>query len=213
MGTLPRNRKSQRPPKAEDLNKVVAKIAKVITRGYIEEGDLASLTDYFAVAKGLADIRIVYNGSSSGLNAALWAPNFWLPTPSTCLRQLFDNSKCLDKDLGNMFLNFPMDQSMKQFAGVDVTSIMPELQTLLGDKINLKTDQQGRCLMRWIRLFMGMTPSPYLAIAYYYIAEELARGSRLDPTNPCQFDKVRFNIPGLDDHDPTLPWSSSGILL
>ena len=62
------------PPKAEDLKKVVAKIAKVISRGYLEEGDVVSLTDYFAVAKGLTDIRIVSNGSSSGLNAALWAP-------------------------------------------------------------------------------------------------------------------------------------------
>jgi hypothetical protein len=38
--------------------------------------------DFFAVEK-YSDIRLVYNGMSCGLNEALWAPNFWLPLPST----------------------------------------------------------------------------------------------------------------------------------
>jgi hypothetical protein len=37
--------------------------------------------DFFEVNKG-SDICLVYNGTSCGLNNALWAPNFWLPTPS-----------------------------------------------------------------------------------------------------------------------------------
>jgi hypothetical protein len=39
-----------------------------------------NLLHYFAVPKGEADIRVVFNGTSCGLNDALWSPNFYLPT-------------------------------------------------------------------------------------------------------------------------------------
>jgi hypothetical protein len=41
---------------------------------------VSSLTSFFAVPKGTAGIRVVYDATRSGLNDAIWAPNFFLPT-------------------------------------------------------------------------------------------------------------------------------------
>ena len=63
--------------------KLWPKILKVILRGYISLtpfNKVSNLTDYFTVPKGEDNVRVVYNGTSSGLNKVLWAPNFWLPT-------------------------------------------------------------------------------------------------------------------------------------
>jgi hypothetical protein len=49
-------------------------------RGYIAMGERKSLIFFFDIPKGLDDIRVVYDGTRSGLNAALRAPWFPLPT-------------------------------------------------------------------------------------------------------------------------------------
>ena len=60
--------------------------------------------------KGDLDIRVVYNGTASGLNEALWAPGFYLPNANAAARLLMFYSFTVDADLGEMFLNFPMDK-------------------------------------------------------------------------------------------------------
>ena len=50
-------------------------------------GEIKNLTCYFSVPKG-EDILMVYNGTSSGLNAALWDPHFLLLTIRFMLREL-----------------------------------------------------------------------------------------------------------------------------
>ena len=55
---------------------------KVVAKGYIELIDIKfveSIMYMFHVAKG-DDIRMVYDGSKSGLNAAIYALWFALPT-------------------------------------------------------------------------------------------------------------------------------------
>jgi hypothetical protein len=47
---------------------MVDRLLKVFERRYFEYGDIASLTQFFKVSKGEFDIRMVYNGTSSGLN-------------------------------------------------------------------------------------------------------------------------------------------------
>jgi hypothetical protein len=63
-----------------------------------------SLIDSFPVDKD-DDIKMVYNGTSSGLNNALHAPNFWLPIPASAARVLGVGYFMVDMDLGEMFLN------------------------------------------------------------------------------------------------------------
>ena len=68
--------------------KVREKLEKVMKKGYIEIADIQmveSIMYMFDVVKG-EDIRMVYDGSKSGLNDALWAPWFALPTINTMTR-------------------------------------------------------------------------------------------------------------------------------
>jgi hypothetical protein len=60
---------AQRPkPDLVQQALMLDKLLKVLERQYFEYGDIASLTQFFKVSKGEFDIRIVYNGTSSGLN-------------------------------------------------------------------------------------------------------------------------------------------------
>jgi hypothetical protein len=80
----PTSKDKQRPytdPKMERLEK--NKIKKVIDRGYVKQVSpelILCLMHFFSVSKSDVDIQMVYDGSKSGLNAALWAPRFALPT-------------------------------------------------------------------------------------------------------------------------------------
>ena len=53
--------------------------------------------------KGLHDIRMVYNATSSGLNDSVWAPWFSLPTVELHLRAVVEGTYMADNDLGEMF--------------------------------------------------------------------------------------------------------------
>eukprot|EP00978_Attheya_sp_CCMP212_P007880 scaffold18321_cov53-Attheya_sp.AAC.6 len=81
------------------------------------------LVDYFHVPKPKADgIRLILNRTSCGLNAAVWAPNFWLvPTSKTAANLLNYNYCSLDVDLGEMFYNFPLPEVFRKYSGVDLT--------------------------------------------------------------------------------------------
>ena len=98
-----------------------------------------------------------------------------------------------------MFLDFPMDPKLRPYSGIDLTPVGHQL-----GKFSVSKGQQ--LWMRWNPLFMGMKPSPFFAVRYAYLAEELARGPPADPSSPFRFDHVRFNIPGQTDYDPSLPW-------
>lgn len=85
-GTLPVNTTAQRVPKLDDLKLMMEKLDKVLSRGYISPGWFVSLTSDFFVPKGEVDIRLVYDGTASGLNDARWAPSLWLPTSDSAVR-------------------------------------------------------------------------------------------------------------------------------
>jgi hypothetical protein len=73
-----------------------------------------SLMDFFDVDKD-SNIRLVYNGTSCGLNKALWAPNFWLPTPATATQTLGYGYYMVDINLGELVLNFPLHSILQKF--------------------------------------------------------------------------------------------------
>jgi hypothetical protein len=50
------------------------KLGKVRCMGYLAPGEIKSLTSFFAVPKGDSDIGMVYDGTKSDLNDAMWAP-------------------------------------------------------------------------------------------------------------------------------------------
>lgn len=178
---------------------VKGKIEKVIKRRYMTKVctglKLCSLIKYFAVPKGDDDFRMVYDGTASGLNDAVWAPSFWLPTVESLVRALDSNSWMADRDIGEMFLNFQLHETAWPFAGVDIRPIL---------------DEKRKCSMDrwyvWVRNAMGFKSSPYNSVKMTLIAEEVILGDRLDPSNPFQWDSVRLNLPGTRTYDPTCSW-------
>jgi hypothetical protein len=192
----------QRQPEISDpaVREVVrSKIKKVIRRRYMvstTEEFLKSLIKYFNVPKGEKDVRIVYDATASGLNNAVWAPPFWLPTIDSLLRALDGDAWMTDRDIGDMFLNFPLHDSAWSFAGVDIQPIFTE------EEVSMKKKRW----YHWVRNAMGFSPSPYNSIKMALVAEEVIRGDRFDTSNPFQWKIVKLNLPGTENYDPTGSW-------
>ena len=192
---LPVGRKRMKKIKlsAEVKALVAEKIEGMCKRFYLEgSGHVSNSLDYFAVPKGDADIRVVFDGSSCGLNKTLWAPNFFLPSATSAALLLTFGTWLADMDFGEMFHNFPMEERMRRCSGVEFES-----PGASGSKPTK--------LLRWTRLFMGMRPSPYNAVRYYYWGEEFARGDPAIAANPMGYDCIRLNLAGMSHFDPMLP--------
>lgn len=190
-GKLPSYRKRQLvtsdPAKLLQVGK---KVEKVVKRGYLQEGHIKSLINFFDVPKGEADIRLVYDGTKSGLNDAVWAPNFFLCSVDSALMWTNADTWYADRDLGEMFLNYFLDEALRAFSGVDVSQITEEVQQLW---------------LAWVRTFMGFKPSPYIAAKLFGWTIDMIYGDKTDPLNPFKWDDVCINLPGQIDYDPTQP--------
>lgn len=179
--------------------KETKKLCTVRECNYIEQGHVDSLTHLFLVDKGTeGDIRMVYNGTSSGLNDALWAPHFTLPTVQTQLRSLVEGTHMADLDIGEMFLNFMLHKTIRAFYGVDVKffqSTDPDFE------VGRPSDWE-----HWCRDMMGLMPSPFLAIQQLLWGKEWILGDQQDEQNPFAWDSVELNLPKMPGYDPTKPW-------
>ena len=192
---LPKYRRPQRDVGDPMKKPMVQKLLKVKNRRYFEEGLVEALTTFFGVPKGEFDIRIVYDGTASGLNEALWAPWFSLPTVSSHLRVVEPGTYMADVDLGEMFLNFFLDERVRRYAGVDLTKYLPNL-----------TEPGLSVWLRWARCAMGLRPSPYCAVQTLAWLEETIMGDPNDQSNVFRYDKVELNLPGALGYDPSMPW-------
>jgi hypothetical protein len=109
-----------------------------------------------------------------------------------------------DIDLGEMFLNFPLDTKLRPYAGIDATELRDSLKEL--DKIpRAVLESKGRLFMRWERCLMGLRSSPYNACRAMAWADDLIRGNFLDPNNILRWDRYILNLPGTKHYDPSLP--------
>ena len=149
--------------------------------------------------KGEDDIRMVFNGSSCGLNSVLFASNFGLPSSSTMTRLLSFGYKVVDMDIGEMFLNFPLHQSLRPSSGIDLSPLRLTLKNK--DMIPPFTLSDRRLSATWSSLWFGLRPSPECACTYYYLAEEVIRSNHKDLSNPLRWDSVVLNLIGNDDYN------------
>ena len=194
--------KIKRPQAYEkDINvriRVTEKLSTVRNKGYIKSGYVKSLIKYFAVPKGEGDVRMVYDGTSSGFNDYLRAPSFGLPTIDSMLRSVDHTTWFGDLDVGEQFLNFQLCEEAQIYCGVNMT---PYFLTEL---------KQGctKIWERWTRCLLGAKPSPYQAIRFMMWAEHMVRGDRRDPNNPFRWSHSTVNLPGSKVYDPSLPWIS-----
>lgn len=198
--------RSQRPQQAPEsptvLEQIRAKLAKVRRRNYIAPGFVRSLIRYFAVPKGESDIRLVYDGTSSGFNDSIWVPSFGMTTIDSVLGSVDTNTWMGDIDVADQFLNFPLHANAQPYCGVDLSPYFEE---------ELKENKKGgffRLFERWTRCLMGAKSSPYLTIQAMIWAEDYIRGDRKAPSNPFRWDFVELNLPGSSKYDPTRPWVS-----
>jgi hypothetical protein len=83
LGDCKRAQKGHRDPVKK--TQVLRKLDNIWKRGYVEAGYMELLISFFDAEKGSDDIRMVYDGSASGLNDKLWAPWFPLPTLDSLL--------------------------------------------------------------------------------------------------------------------------------
>ena len=172
--------------------KVKKKLQKVRNRRYIVSRYVSSLISYFPVPKGENDIRMVYDGTGSGLNNVLWVPRFAMQTLNTLLCMVSPDTFMADLDLGECFLNFPLHPSLQELCGVDLTELFSEDGSVLWEA--------------WTRALMGAKSSPYQACQGIAVADEIARGKRTDPNNPFRWDRVVLNLPGDPLYNPSKPW-------
>jgi hypothetical protein len=104
----------------------------------------------------------------------------------------------VDIDLGEMFLNFPLHESLQKFSGVNFS----HYSTSLRDPLKSPCQKD---LVHWTRCWMGLKPSPFMAVRFYYWAEEFAKGNRREKGNHLRWDHVKLNLPGDPAYDPTKP--------
>jgi hypothetical protein len=186
QSTLPHSQKGVKHPRFDiDTRKLVSsKIETMVAKSYLESGSVKTSLHYFAVAKGEADIRVVFDGTSCGLNEALWSPNFFLPTSRNASELLSFDTWMADVDFGEFFHNFFADVKIRKHAGVNVGPLSRFFTLSHGCARSKFTG------LRWGRLFMGMKPSPYNAVRFYCWAEEFAMGDLRDSDNPFGFDEI-----------------------
>jgi hypothetical protein len=110
-------------------------------------------------------------------------------TAVTHLRAMEKGTYMADLDVGEMFLNFPLDPVSCPNAGADLTHFQSALRS--------------HCVVssvwweRWERQFMALKPSPFNSVRFYYWGEEFARDNWLSANNPMrwiQFDLI-FQVP------------------
>jgi hypothetical protein len=192
-------RTAQREPKNIRLKSVIEEKLQVIrSKRYVEQGSIDSLMPFFDVPKGEGDVRMVYNGSANGLNDALWAPWFPLPTVDCLIRALSPGYHMADNDVGEMFHNFILHPDVRKFCGLDMTLYFSKPAAGKG---------APRVWERWNRLAMGLRSSPYAAVQAMLIAQEVILGDRLNEEgNVFSWDKMMLNLPGQVDYNPSRSW-------
>ena len=193
--------KRPQPPVHDALVKeqMTKKLNKVRNRGYVRSGYVRSLIRFFAVPKGNADIRMVYDGTASGFNDSVYVPNFGLPTIETLLRGTDPDTWMVDLDIGDMFLNFMLAEDARELVGVDITPFVED--ELDGESLRTKWE-------RWWRVAMGLKVSPNHAIRAVLFAEEFMKGDLTIPSNPFQTSTARLNLPGTKTYVPSMAWFS-----
>jgi hypothetical protein len=189
----------QKNPGSEEMIKIVKKkLANIRDKGYVEKGQIDSLMPFFNVPKGKDDVRMVYDGSKSGLNDCLWSPWFPLPTVDCLVRALQPGYSMADNDVGEMFHNFMLHKDIRKYCGLDLT---------LYFRRDTDCNQKEKLWERWNRLAMGLRTSPYCAIQGMLMAKEVILGDQFDQENNVfNWEALRLNLPGDKKYTPSEAW-------
>ena len=140
---------------------------------------------------------MVYDGSKSGLNEALYSPWFPLPTVDSMVRWAIAGSWLADNDYGEQFLNFPLHPDLRKYCGIDLSQLFPDEDVEGTDNL---------VVGRWMQNAMGLSHSPYSSVQGSTRAKRAIMGNPRDGNNPFAWHSVRLNLPGTADYNPKLYW-------
>ena len=193
----PWKRRQRKPVDDKTFGLIRAKLDVIREKGYVDQGLVESLMSFFEVAKGDDDVRMVYDGTASGLNDVLWAPWFPLPTVDCLLRALEPGYSMADNDVGEMFHNFMLHEELRKYCGLDFSLYYP----------GSRCEGKRNLWERWNRLAMGLKSSPYSAVQAMLIAQEVILGDQWDEEhNVFHWKELQLNLPGMASYDPSKAW-------
>jgi hypothetical protein len=102
-----------------------------------------------------------------------------------------------DSDIGEMFINFILEERCARLAGVDLTHYVEKGEG---------APEGNRHLFRWGRCLMGGTFSPYQTGQGMGHAKEQILGDPKDASNVFQWEEFRLNLSGMVEYDPSKAW-------
>jgi hypothetical protein len=178
-----------------------AKVVKVCRLDYIKAGKIVSRTSFFSMDKGETDIRMVYNGTSCGLNNVLYALRFGLPNVRETLRAIMPSFYQCDLDVQDQFLNFKLHKSLQEYSGVDIHGV----RSLAYEDASWEVLRPARW-EQWERNWMGLRDLPYRSLQWQVRLKLKVYGERQVLTNPFHWDHVKFNLTGSRGYRSDLPW-------
>jgi hypothetical protein len=142
---VPYRRPQPRKPDESIVAAVRSKFDKFRARGYVTKGPVQGLTSYFTVPKGDGNVRVVFDGTNSGLNDIIWTPSFSLPSANALLATLEPGTWMANIDVGEQFYSFLLDPKVRPYCGVDLSPYYPEVTSW----------------EHWCCCVMGLKSSPY----------------------------------------------------
>jgi hypothetical protein len=186
--------KWRQPPVGEEEKQVLhKKISQFINRRYIAPipGKFESSIIYFAVPKGNDNWRIVFHAGANKLNDCIWALLFCLPSINLLLRIIDGETLMLDRDMGDMFHNFPLHANTVKFTAIDLAPL------------DFGPEDYKHWWVCWKQNLMGFRSLPYNSVQTYLVAEEIIRGDRHDHTNAFQWSSIMLNLLGTSGYQPS----------
>ena len=145
---------------------------------------------------------MVLNGTSCGLNGAIFSPNFWLPYSPTMTRLLHYEYKYIDLDVGECFLNYGIFHKIIPYSRLNLTCFQELIRRDFPNTPFLTGKRIGAV---WTRTWFGFRQSPEVSFLFHHLAEEIIRGDRQDQNNALRFDSVVINSIGNNNFNPLLP--------
>eukprot|EP00957_Ditylum_brightwellii_P066931 5079856-Ditylum_brightwellii.AAC.1 len=91
-------------------------------------------------------------------------------------RMLDMETWCGDIDMGEMFLNFPLDTAIRPYVGIEL-------------EVNVEGGNTEKWRGRWCRTQIGFKPSLYLCVKSFLYQRKVIRGDRRDPRNLFRWDQ------------------------
>ena len=96
------------------------------------------------------EVRIVYNGTKSGLNDSVYVPLFSMPMVGIYLQSVKAGTYMSDYDVDEIILNFMLEPSVSPHAGVNLSQYFLK-------EVARKGKKSKRC---WSMTMMRFAPSP-----------------------------------------------------